>query len=176
VRCDELIADYQRSAAKNRENGKKGGRPVAKNNPVGSQSVPSGNPLATTWKGNQEPLTINQEPKKERAAPSALPDWMPVTSWSGYLEMRKAIKKPPTARAIELLIVSLDKMRAAGQDVGAVLDKSVANNWTDVYPIKPEWSSTQVGQGRGNAPTNQSRHSGFENIDYSEGIENGRIL
>tara|TARA_R110000782_G_C14796815_1_gene411423 strand:+ start:583 stop:1359 length:777 start_codon:yes stop_codon:yes gene_type:complete len=118
-------------------------------------------------------LLIPYLPKPEkvkRATPSALPDWVPVSQWDGYMEMRKAIKKVPTDRAVELLIASLDKMRAAGQDIGAVLDKSVANNWTDVYPIKPGYATA------GQATAKQSRHSGFDAIDYSEGIEDGRIL
>jgi uncharacterized protein YdaU (DUF1376 family) len=69
VRCDETISEYHKGAAKNRENGKKGGRPSLKNNPVGSQSVATGIPLATTWKGNQEPITNNQEPVSSTNTP-----------------------------------------------------------------------------------------------------------
>jgi len=121
---------------------------------------------------NQEPITKNQEPKKvkPKASPSALPDWLPMESWSGYLEMRKKIKKPPTERAIELLLAALDSMRGSGQDIAAVLDKSTMANWVDVYPIRDD-RRPQAG-----APlATQSRHSNFDKIDYREGIEDGRI-
>ena len=74
--------------------------------------------------------------KKAKGAPSALPDWLPLASWNGYLEMRKKIKKPPTDRAITLLLDALEVMRTDGQDIAAVLDKSTVANWTDVYPAK----------------------------------------
>lgn len=65
-RCDREIAEYQALRERNRENGKKGGRPKSLktkgNNPVGSGSVANWMPVETHCKGNQEPLTINQEP------------------------------------------------------------------------------------------------------------------
>ena len=66
ARCDAEIAEYVRNAEKNRANGKKGGRPKATpaltENPVGSQMVSAGMPVATQVEGNQEPRTSNQEP------------------------------------------------------------------------------------------------------------------
>lgn len=52
--------------------------------------------------------------------------------------MRKKQKKVPTDRAIELVLKALDAMRATGQDIAAVLDKSTAMGWTDVYVIRDE--------------------------------------
>jgi uncharacterized protein YdaU (DUF1376 family) len=86
ARCDGLIIEYQKGAAKNRENGKKGGRPKAalslENNPVGSHSVATGIPLATTWKGNQEPITINQEPKTNTIVSGDAADLIQIASTS----------------------------------------------------------------------------------------------
>lgn len=66
----------------------------------------------------------------------SLPDWIPPEAWAGYMEMRKRQKKVPTDRAIELAIAKLGRMRIEGQDVGAVLDQSTANNWTDLYAVR----------------------------------------
>lgn len=80
-RCQAEIAAYQANAEKNRENGAKGGRPPKKPKetqpgskkkphetqskpsgfPSGSDSDTSGGPSGTHWKGNQEPVTKNQE-------------------------------------------------------------------------------------------------------------------
>lgn len=80
-----------------------------------------------------------EEKQKTTAQPSvALPDWMPMASWTGYIEMRKKKRKDPTARAVELLIGELERLRDEGQDIAAVLDKSTVNGWTDVYPLKIE--------------------------------------
>lgn len=140
-------AEYNAKLMANWKNGATGGRPKA------SEEEPTDNPRIT----QQEPTKTQSEPtgthaypiredksreekkgksKAEAAPPSALPDWMPLDSWSGYLEMRKKIKKAPTDRAVALLIASLGKMRDDGQDIAAVLDKSIKNNWTDVYPIR----------------------------------------
>lgn len=85
----------------------------------------------------------DKEEKKSRSKASAqpsvsLPDWIPAEPWAGYMDMRKKKRKEPTARAIELLTAELEKMRQAGQDIAAVLNKSTVNGWTDVYPIKPD--------------------------------------
>lgn len=72
-----------------------------------------------------------------------LPDWIPLETWAAFLEMRKKIKKPPTAHAIELLIAKLDRFRKSGQDVQAVLEKSITSSWQDVFEIKDNKSFAQ---------------------------------
>lgn len=67
-----------------------------------------------------------------------LPDWIPLDAWQGWLAMRKAKRAPPTARAIELAINELDKLRRDGHDPGAVLDQSTMKNWTGLFPMKDE--------------------------------------
>lgn len=128
-RCDETISAYQAKAERNREIGKLGGRP--KVNHLETQTVSSNNP-------NQEPITINQKPIKEKVAvaPIVLPDWIPLETWQAFLEMRKKIKKPPTDKAVELLIAKLKRFKDAGQDVRTVLEKSITSNWQDVFEIK----------------------------------------
>jgi len=101
-----------------------------------------------------EPSGNHHKRVKAAQPSSSLPDWMPVDAWNGYLEMRKKKRKEPTARAVELLIIELEKLKAAGQDIAAVLDKSTVNGWTDVYPLKaeanarasPQPQSTQLGK------------------------------
>ena len=67
-----------------------------------------------------------------------LPDWIPSDAWAGFVEMRKQIKKPMTDRAIDLKIKDLAQFRQKGYDLAAILDKSTANNWTDLYEPKPQ--------------------------------------
>jgi hypothetical protein len=67
---------------------------------------------------------------------STLPDWLPLEAWEGFVAMRKKIKKPlATERATSLAIGTLDKLRAEGQDVAAVLDQSTMNSWMGLFPI-----------------------------------------
>lgn len=151
-RADNVVAEYIAHAEKNRANGKKGGRPAKPKqeteNPVGSQTVPSGNPMATTSKGNQEPITINQEPITIDIPPSPpsggkVFDWfsdLPQDldtpefreAWLEWVKYRKKIKKPfPPAAAPAMW----RKAQAAG--VQAAIDgfeTSMANGWQGTFP------------------------------------------
>ena len=69
---------------------------------------------------------------------TALPEWLPLPEWEGYIAMRRKMRKVMTPRAIVLRINELDEMRAAGENVGAVLDQSTMNNWIGVFPVKPQ--------------------------------------
>lgn len=71
----------------------------------------------------------------------ALPDWIPAEAWAGYVEMRKAIKKPlKTDRAINLAINTLERLRADGNDPGAVLDQSTLHGWQGLFDADwPMW-------------------------------------
>lgn len=64
-RCDAEILGYKANVDKNRENGKKGGRPPKnqpKQNPEETHSVNLGSENETQKNLNHKPLTINQEP------------------------------------------------------------------------------------------------------------------
>lgn len=78
---------------------------------------------------------------------STLPDWMPVESWDGFVEMRKKLRKPMTNRAIHLAIGNLDKLRAEGQDVAAVLDQSTMNSWLGLFAVVERRSDNRNVQG-----------------------------
>lgn len=84
--------------------------------------------------------------KKEGASPKdktgeldlafVLPEWIPVEPWDGFVEMRKKLRKPMTDRARDLKIADLQRLRDAGHDIGAILDKSTGNGWIDLYEPK----------------------------------------
>ncbi|MDE1971345.1 MAG: YdaU family protein, partial [Patescibacteria group bacterium] len=82
-RCDKEIALYNDKVKTNRVNGKKGGRPKkeTQSNPTTNQqetqSVISGLNSETQIKGNQEPITINQEPIIKIHTQNAREDFSP---------------------------------------------------------------------------------------------------
>lgn len=78
------------------------------------------------------------EPKVKSAAAPHPPMWVPLPAWAAYKEMRQRIRKPMTRRAEEMAISKLDKLRASGQDPGAVLEQSVFNSWQGLFAVKPE--------------------------------------
>ena len=73
--------------------------------------------------------------EKKIATAIVLPDWMPLETWKAFLAMRKKMKRVPTDHAVELLIKKLDRFRANGQNIQAVLEKSITSNWQDVFEI-----------------------------------------
>lgn len=81
-----------------------------------------------------------------------IPEWMPLDAWNGFLEMRKASGKKPTARAVELLIAKLDRLRADGNDPGEVLDQSTERNWQGLFEVKGNGrdANNRTGGGYGN--------------------------
>jgi hypothetical protein len=107
---------------------------------LGIEGTEPSNPSATV----PEPL-LNQKQKQEQkqekgksaSPPFVLPDWIPAEAWAGYVEMRSKKKGGAmTNRARDLKVAELLKFKEAGHDIGAILDKSTANNWTDVYEPK----------------------------------------
>jgi uncharacterized protein YdaU (DUF1376 family) len=85
-RCDLEIAHYHQLAERNRENGRKGGRP----------KKPSGLPQETqvepkiTLTSNHEPITNNHKPKRESQRGSRLaPDFPLSDEWVGFCRQHR---------------------------------------------------------------------------------------
>lgn len=66
----------------------------------------------------------------------ALPDWIKPEAWAGFEAMRKAIKKPMTDRARQLIVEDLAEMLKQGHDPNRALDISTKKNWQGVYAPK----------------------------------------
>lgn len=97
-----------------------------------------------------------QKPREKRAIEFVLPEWVPVDSWNAYLAMRKAKRSPATAFAGKLVVLELEKLRKQGHDPAAVLDQSVRNSWTDVWPLK----ENKQGGNNGKPEYSKARTSG----------------
>ncbi len=75
-------------------------------------------------------------PKKPASRAEALPDWLPLDAWNGWLEMRQSARKPASARAKQMAIEKLEAMHRRGKSVAASLDQSTMRGWTDLYEPK----------------------------------------
>jgi uncharacterized protein YdaU (DUF1376 family) len=135
-RIDRDIEHYHSNAIKNRENGKKGGRPKTEK----TQSVASGLPVASESKAkqtltkNQEPITNNQEPiLKKTATVVATPDGVSESVWQDFVKHRKAKKAQVTQTVIEGIRKEAHK---AGWTLDAALTEIVIRNWQS---FKSEW-------------------------------------
>lgn len=66
----------------------------------------------------------------------ALPSWVPADAWQAFQEMRSRIRKPLTDRGRQLVVRELERLKAQGHGPGSVLEQSVLNGWSGVFPIK----------------------------------------
>lgn len=106
-RIDCEITKYHGSAQKNRENGKKGGRPP-KNKPKITQSVSSGLPSESQNNPNQEPITKNQEPYINNSSNSAV-EFSVIESVADW-------EKPELGEMNAMLMLGAPQMPAISQE------------------------------------------------------------
>lgn len=128
TRCEKEISEYQGKADRARNNGKLGGRPLK------TKEVISGNQQNTDAKANQEPLTNNQEPKREKASaapPFVLPDWIDSAVWDIWHQHPK--RRKLTNGQKQLAVDKLAAWRAAGVDYAQALNNSATNGWQGLF-------------------------------------------
>ncbi len=53
-----------------------------------------------------------------------------------FIKMRKLIKKPMTNLALKKLINKLFKLSSSKEEQLQILDKSILNSWSDIFPLK----------------------------------------
>ena len=133
-RCNQLIAEYQKQAKKNRLNGKAGGRPKSDEAYSETQNKPTGLPLATdmepTGNLNQEPLTTNHKPiTKNQLNYSCWPQLPGDQTLSDWLDMRKRLKANVSQTVINRYSVELAKAVSMGYTVDFCLQECVTRNW-----------------------------------------------
>lgn len=89
-----------------------------------------------------------------------IPDWIPVKPWNGFIAMRRKMKKPPTAYAVELMIKDLDKLSKEGHRPEDVLNQSAKANWQGLFPVKQQ-RSEQNGGSQAAGPNGSGNGDGF---------------
>src|SRR5262249_18536393 len=112
--------ELARAAAMTRWNGRSM-RDACK--PHASRIEPQCGPHESAMPTSPPLSTPRLTPVKQNGA-SAPADWIPTEAWAGFIEMRKKIRGPLTDRAVALIVTELEKLRASGEDPGAVLDQS----------------------------------------------------
>lgn len=64
-----------------------------------------------------------------------------------YIEMRTALKKKPTPRALKMIFTKLDKLANDEYTKIKILEQSILKSWTDVYELKEHMSSNSNNPG-----------------------------
>ena len=79
------------------------------------------------------------KPKRGEVA-FVIPNWIDPTTWSAYLEVRKAKKATSTSHALQLIVKTLDGLRLKGYNPKTVLEKSIMSGWTGVFEPRREYN------------------------------------
>ena len=82
---------------------------------------------------NQEPITNNHKPKKEKATSVATPDGVSDSVWEDFKALRKAKKAPVTQRALDAI---KEEAKKADWQLEAALTECCLRGWTG---FKAEW-------------------------------------
>lgn len=88
-----------------------------------------------------------------------------------FIKMRKLIKKPLTNYALKMLIEKLGTLSDEPSVQIAILEKSILNNWQDIFPIKEEQPQTPQ-QIESAAPNEYMDDEEAAEIAEAEKIEN----
>ena len=126
-RADKEIKQYKEFA----EAGKRGAAKRWGTPPNGEAiSPPNATPIATI---NQEPITNNHKPIKEKATVVATPDGVSQSVWDDFKTLRKAKKAPITQRVVDGLKEEADK---AGCTLEKALTICCVRGWQS---FKADW-------------------------------------
>jgi hypothetical protein len=79
-----------------------------------------------------------------------------------FIDMRKKIRKPPTDRALQLIMVKLDELSSGDENLKVqILQQSIVSGWQDVFPLRIQnKTNTRVSA----ASDRSARNQGIEDI------------
>lgn len=68
-----------------------------------------------------------------------LPEWLPESAWSDFIEFRKSIPRSPfNLQAQKLALRKLEELREQGHDPTEVINQSILNGWKGLFPLKQD--------------------------------------
>ena len=143
-RCDAEISAYHGRKTQARDKAKKRWENATASNYDATALLQHSEGIAPAMKidANREPITENKNKGAKAPASIEIPDWIPESDWNDFLAMRKAIRKPMTVRAVNMMFSKLEQMKKKGINVSTVLQNSILNNWSDVYEPKVQANSS----------------------------------
>lgn len=96
--------------------------------------------LNTNLSSTKEVSTKRQITHQEKKDPFAVASPKLCEALRGFEASRKALHKPLTLRAKELIVKKLEKLAPENEALQvAILDQSVERGWQGVFPLKTEW-------------------------------------
>ena len=107
------------------------------NSTSNNNSIPNNNSISNKGKkGNFTPLIEDYTDNSEL-----------IEAINDFIDMRKTIKKPPTKRALQLILNKLSKFGSSDEEKIQILERSIVNCWQDVYELNAKWSDKNGAKG-----------------------------
>lgn len=90
---------------------------------------------------NVNGIKADKPPKRKRFSPPAADrefcaDERLNSAVAAFVDFRKKTKRPMTEHAVDLLLSNLDKLSQSTEEKVEILNQSIVNGWTGVYPLK----------------------------------------
>lgn len=85
---------------------------------------------------NNPDIDMKDNTSGSAEAPFALPTWLPLNSWNGWLRYRKEIRKPIAPSSFDGQVNTLSKLRDQGFSPEQVIQQSIDQSWVGLFPVK----------------------------------------
>ena len=163
--CERLLNERikQINVSKSRSlAGVKGGRPTKSR--INKQKAKGFFSKAKESKSEDEDEDEDEDEKEEEKE-IEIPKHL-LSIWPSFLEMRKAQHKPPTKKAIELLINKLFHLSPLEDVQIKIVEQSIANSWQGFFPLKidskPRYGRQEVSTADLKAQAERLLHGGLK--------------
>jgi uncharacterized protein YdaU (DUF1376 family) len=133
TRCDNEIQEYREFLDKKSNAGKASAQRRKNISSTDVQQVLNSCSTVEQLTTNQQPLTINQEPKKEKATVVAAPEGVSQDVWDTFVKQRKTVRAVITPVVIKAIASEAEK---AGWTLEKALAECAARGWRG---FKAEW-------------------------------------
>lgn len=74
---------------------------------------------------------------RKQLDPSKYPEWLDPEIWRDFIQFRKEIKKPIFEIGESRMLKKLERL-SVDCDYRDILDRSIVNNWQDIYELPIE--------------------------------------
>lgn len=87
---------------------------------------------------NPQSLRLTETTTHKTTEREELADWIPISLWCDYRNMRDKMKRPLTPGAVDILIEDLQELRDAGEDVAEVMRQAISGGWYTFKAVRKE--------------------------------------
>lgn len=136
ITCDEMLDEQDKLAKFRSERATKAA--LARHN---KPNVINGNAATSKQQAmlSDATITVTETVKVVSKDTTLSPAWLPAVDWKDFCQMRGA---KFTARAKQLVIGKLEKLKQEGHDPAAVLQQSLERGWSGVFPLKGDYNGS----------------------------------